>query len=606
MSQPARPNPFSLLLKASWEATSQERFKFYAFIFLFVLSYTIDLLVPWAIGYTIGVFVNQGLNQEAFNSAMYGIAAYMAIRLAHTFLHHYARYLQAQVAYSARMYTLNNIFGSLLKYPLNWQIESHSGDNLSKLNRSAGAIDSCIGTFVWQLIEGLVKVLFASVAIFALDFWVAVNVFTMGLVTIIIMILFNKRLTARFRDNNLFYNKIYRICIDYLFNVVTVKTLRLEPAARSYLKKQHDEGMRYTRKIAKYSELKWGTTAVGYGIVIGTSLLIYFHGRLGDSNEFDVQRVWVLIDYLNRIFQAIGSFTAYYGGIIEAATAYEDGATILERAKTIPDLPNAVTIKPDWQRIEIKDLHFQYKASETSRLRGLNFSFNRTDKIALVGPSGGGKSTLLKILGGLLVPDKVQVSSDSQSDLPIADVGMLSLLVPQEPEIFSENLRYNLTMGEPFSEEEIGYFAKLGRLEVVLDKLPAGMETDMAEKGLNISVGEKQRVAMIRGLLRARQKSILLLDEPTSSLDPKTEKEIFFSLLSHFKDRCIITACHRLNLVPLFDFIVFIRDGQVTETGNFTELLKAKGEFARAWDDYIKKTPREDLNDNTLLSDYGL
>ena len=98
---------------------------------------------------------------------------------------------------------------------------------------------------------------------------------------------------------------------------------------------------------------------------------------------------------------------------------------------------------------------------------------------------------------------------------------------------------------------------------------------------------------MVRGLLRARDRRILLLDEPTSSLDPKTEKEIFMGLLDHFKDRVIITACHRLNLVPLFDKVVFIRDGRVEETGSFNELLERGGPFSRAWEDYIKKIPKE-------------
>ena len=98
---------------------------------------------------------------------------------------------------------------------------------------------------------------------------------------------------------------------------------------------------------------------------------------------------------------------------------------------------------------------------------------------------------------------------------------------------------------------------------------------------------------MARGLLRAGQREIILLDEPTSSLDPKTEKEIFHSLLELYKERVIITACHRLNLVPLFDKIIFIRDGAVEESGSFSELMRKAGSFSRAWEDYIKKIHKE-------------
>ena len=582
------------LIKASWDATTGQRVRFWGFVSLYILAYTLELLSPWAIGHALGAFQQHGLTEAAFDQAMMGVWIYTALKLANILFHHMGRYVQATVAYSAHMETLNKIFGALLKFPLNWHIETHSGDNLSKLHRSVGAIDSCIGTYVWQVIEGVVKVFLATAAIFTLDFWVAINVLGMGLVTILIMVFFNKRLTALYRTNNIFGNKINRICIDYLFNVVTVKTLALEKAARKYLYTQREEGIEYARKISKFSELKWGTTAVGYCIVTSTSLAIFFHTQKASGLAFDIAKGYVLIDYLGKIFQAIGSFTAYYGGILEAATGYEDGASILSQSSKINATSRERVIKEDWQKLRISNLNFAYKNSEISRLQDLSIEIQRGDKIALVGPSGGGKSTLLKILAGLLVPTTCNVASDKQDNLAISDLGAISLLVPQEPEIFSETFRYNLTMGENFTEAQLQYYIRIGRLEAVLSKLPLGFETDLAEKGLNLSVGEKQRVAMVRGLLRVSEKDMLLLDEPTSSLDPKTEKEIFISLLEHFKERVIITACHRLNLVPLFDKIIFIRDGNVEETGTFTELLESGGSFARAWEDYIKKIPRDD------------
>lgn len=584
---------FTALTRAAWNSTVGERARFFSFILLFVVAYTLDLLVPWALGYSLGIIASKGITDESIRLASYGVLVHMGLRFLHTVLHHIARYIQTTVAYSARMYTLNKIFGSLLAYPLNWHVEQHSGDNLSKLHRSAGAIDSCIGTYVWQIIDGIVKVLFASIAIFTLDFWVAMNVLGMGVITVLIMIVFNKKLTARYRTNNIFYNKISRICVDYLFNVVTVKTLGLEPAAKGYLQNQRDEGLRYTKAISKYSELKWGTTAIGYCLVTGTSLLIYINGQQGLNQAFDIAKIYVLINYLDKIFQAIGSFTAYYGGLIEASTAYEDGDAIIQRAASLPQNEKRAVPK-NWKRIDITNLNFAYKNTEISRLRNLKIDIRRQDKVALVGPSGGGKSTLLKVIAGLLIPSTVDLSIDGDAAYNIADVGNISILVPQEPEIFSESFRYNITMGDEFTEDQINEIIMLGELKPVLEKLQQGFDTNLAEKGLNLSVGEKQRVAMARGLLRSAGRDILLLDEPTSSLDPRTEKQIFLSILRHFKNQAIITACHRLNLVPLFDRIIFIMDGSVVETGTFVELLQRGGHFAQAWADYIKKMPKEE------------
>jgi ATP-binding cassette, subfamily B, bacterial len=594
-------SPVSKLTRASWEATKSERVRFYIFVAFFIIAYTIELIIPWTLGYIIGAFSAHGFTDEAFAKAEYGILLFTLLRLVNLGFHHVGRYLQSSVAFAAKMHTMSQVFAALLRFPLNWHVENHSGDNLSKLYRSVGAVDSCIGTYVWQVIEGLVKVVLASIAIFTLDFWVAINVFAMGFITVLVMILFNRRLTESYRINNVFGNKLNRICIDYLFNVVTVKTLGLEKAANSYLTGAQPEGATMNRRISRYCELKWGTTAVGFCLVTGSSLWIFFNGQQVSDVTFETAKVYVLIDYLNKIFQAIGSFTAYYGGILEAATGYEDGAEILENAEKVAIPQKTNNFPSNWQKIKIDNLNFAYKNNEMSRLQDMKISIERGDKIALVGPSGGGKSTLLKIIAGLLVPSSGEVtvysSANTQANINFTDLGALSILVPQEPEIFSESLVYNLTMGEPISLETISYFAKIGKLETLLGKLPLGYNENIAEKGQNLSVGEKQRVAMVRGLLRASDREIILLDEPTSSLDPKTEKEIFISILNHYKERIIITACHRLNLVPLFDKIVFIRDGQVVELGSFSELLQKKGAFFAAWEDYIKRVPREDAEE---------
>jgi ATP-binding cassette, subfamily B, bacterial len=583
------PNAGALkaLVRACWDATHDERGRFYLFVGLFVLSNLLDLGVPWAIGYTLEIFVTHGFTETAYTLSLWGVLAYLVLRLSHTACHHFARYYQTTTAYSARMNSLHRIFSAFMKFPLNWHVRTHSGENLSKLHRSAGAVDSTIGTFVWQVIEGSVKIVFASGAIFFLDVYVAINVAVICAITIYTMIHFNTRLTHAIRNNNSFVNKVNRICVDYLFHIVTVKTLGLERSATDYLGNQKKEGLSYSRKISRYSELKWGTTATGSGLVIGTSLFIYFYGHRGV--QFEIAEVYVLLDYLNRIFHAVGSFTAYYGGIIEASIAYEDGRHLIDEADRYEREKVAFDVDHTWQVLSARNLTFSYNVGDRPGLRDLSIDIFRGEKIALVGPSGGGKSTFLKVLGGLLSPQTYSLYTDVQPDIPISQINQISLLVPQEPEVFSESLYYNLTMGEWFDPAEISRFISLCKLSHVIEKLSEGIETYLAENGLNLSVGEKQRVALARGLLRAGQREILLLDEPTSSLDPKTEKEIFYGLLSHFKERTIITACHRLNLVPLFDKVIYVANGKVEEVGTFQELIDAREGFFRAWDDYERK-----------------
>jgi ABC-type multidrug transport system fused ATPase/permease subunit len=210
----------------------------------------------------------------------------------------------------------------------------------------------------------------------------------------------------------------------------------------------------------------------------------------------------------------------------------------------------------------------------------------RGEKIALVGPSGGGKSTLLKVLSGMLAAQSGNVLASDGKTYSLDDVADISILIPQEPEVFSESVRYNLSFNEEFPQFELQRALEICRIDHLLEKLSHGWDSTLEEAGLNISGGERQRLALARGVLRVPGKDILLLDEPTSSLDPLTEKQIFGNILHEFRNLTVVTACHRLALVPMFDTVVYIRDGRVEEVGSFPELRAAGKGFSAAWADY--------------------
>jgi ABC-type multidrug transport system fused ATPase/permease subunit len=152
-------------------------------------------------------------------------------------------------------------------------------------------------------------------------------------------------------------------------------------------------------------------------------------------------------------------------------------------------------------------------------------------------------------------------------------------------------------MGEEFSSKELAFFISLCKLDNLVAKLSRGVDTSLAEKGLNLSVGERQRLSLARGLIRAKKREIILLDEPTSSLDPKTEKEIYLGMLYHFADRTIISSCHRLNLIPLFDKIIVMSNSQVLEVGSYAELIDSKRHFYRMWQDYERNIKEESTSE---------
>ena len=581
------------LAKASWESTAGSRLRLACFVLLYVLAYSIDLLVPWAIGWILGVFVKEGVTEHAIQESMRWIVLYVGLKMAYAAAHHFGRYYQGTTAYGARFKKLEEVFTALVSFPLKWHVGHHTGENLSKLHRSVGAIESVVSNYIWQIIDGFMKFFAASLLLFVLDVEVAIAVLVMGFVTVMVMILFNARLTRNIRRNNRFYDRLNRTCVDYLSNIITVKTLHLEQPALTYLTSQRDEGFRLSRKIWKYQELKWGTIAVGYSLVMGTSLFLYFGNQRALGTAFDVAQVYVLLNYLDRIFAAIGSFTGYYGGIIEAATAYDDASSVLNDSQLIAPPSLSGNWNSQWQTLHLSNVSFTY-GSSVSNLKDLSISLRRGEKIALVGPSGGGKSTLLKVLAGMLAPQEGTATTDGGTQVTFDDIARVSILVPQEPEIFSETVRYNIKFDQNFSKEQMQKAVEICRIDHLLEKLPGGWDSYLEEAGLNISVGERQRLALARGILRVPGNDILLLDEPTSSLDPLTEKQIFAGILHEFRDLCVITACHRLALVPLFDTIVYVKDGRIEEVGSFPELRTAGRGFAAAWADYERTVVSRD------------
>jgi ATP-binding cassette subfamily B protein len=574
------------LISGAWEATAGIRGQVFAFIFLFILAYSLDLLTPWALGYMLGVLVTQGATPEAIYSAHLALGGYILLRLGYYACHHVARYLQQTASFTAKMNVMESLFGTILSFPLSWQVKQHSGEKISRLYRGSGAVDATIGTYIWQFIEGFTKLIFATTAIFLLDFWIALTVVGMGFVTILLIVFFNKRLVSAIRRSNHFFDRLNRILVDYMSHIITVKSFGLEDQGRKYIADKKIDGYRLNRRIVRYGEMKWASVGVGYTIVIGISLFLYFDRHPALSQAFDVAQIYVLLNYLDRIFQAVGSFTAYYSGVLESATAYEDSATFITEARErIVVKPTALDLS-NWKKIEFKNIFYSYGEHTIDPLDIPNLELLKGQKIALVGPSGGGKSTFLKSLAGVLLPEKGELIVDGKEPRSIVDIFSNVLILPQEPEIFSETMRFNMSVGTEYSLDDLDFYAKLCKLENVLEKLPERWDAMLAENGLNLSLGERQRVAVARGLLRAGKKEILLLDEPTSSLDPFNEKELFNNLLKHFADRTIITACHRLAIVPLFDKIIWLQNGRIIEQGSFEELINKRGHFYFSWERY--------------------
>jgi ABC-type multidrug transport system fused ATPase/permease subunit len=253
--------------------------------------------------------------------------------------------------------------------------------------------------------------------------------------------------------------------------------------------------------------------------------------------------------------------------------------------------PEGAALPPAWKELAIRDLSFTYPAKadrETATLADIKLTLRHGEKVALLGGSGGGKSTLLSLLRALHTPQHADVAVDGNK-AGFDALSQLTTLIPQDPEIFENTIRFNVSFGLDVPDTDVFRALKLAEFLPVLEQLPKGLDTDIREKGVNLSVGQKQRLALSRGLFAAEQSDIILLDEPTSSVDLPTEEKIFNSVFAHFKDKTIVATLHRLHLLPKFDRIIYLDRGRIISDMPAAEALAKPGPIYDLYRAYQQK-----------------
>ncbi len=578
-------NPYFSLIRTVWHYGKPWRRSIIGYYLAFVFAQAFLSLSPYALGRTIDVL--QNFEPHKVNQVIFWLSVGVFVQLLFWSLHGPARVIERKVALKIQQAFRLNIYEQLTHLPLKWHQNHHSGNVISRVNRSSAALYRFAES---QFIYSETIIRFLTSVCFLL--WISVPIGLISLATslfiMLTVILYDRKLIPLYDAQNEIENHVGAVLFDYISNMTTVLTLRLGELTHNNLFQRLKSIWPFFKKDTVLNETKWFTVDMLLTIVQASILIGYIMHSLHGTGAIKIGIVVMIFRYQWELGSVFRDLSLHYSDLVRADTDVKGIQPILNDIERLAHLPQGAAIASQWHTIDIEELSFHH-ASGIERgqiFNQLNFTIKRGEKIALIGSSGGGKSTLLNLLCGLYTPSNVHLKIDGVSFNSLEPLQAITTLIPQDPEIFENTITFNVTMDLPTNAVEINNAVKLAGFSNVLATLPDGLDTDIREKGLNLSVGQKQRLALARGLFAARFSSLILMDEPTSSVDLATEQEILSGVIHTFPEAAMIVSLHRLHLLPKFDRIIMLSNGQIVANGTTTDLLNNSGPVRDLWESY--------------------
>ena len=376
-------------------------------------------------------------------------------------------------------------------------------------------------------------------------------------------------------------NKAIGRAVDSLLNYETVK----------YFGAEEREARRYDEAVGAFTRASVRNEVSLAWLNIGQSLItnIMMAGAMGftvwgwSKGRFTPGDVVLVNALLMQLFRPLDMLGWVYRSIRQGLIDMEMMFGLLDTNQEIVDAPGAAPLVVTRGAVRFDDVHFQYEEGREI-LKGVSFEVPPGTSLAIVGPSGAGKSTLARLMYRFYDPSGGAILIDGQ---PIASVTQASLrsaigIVPQDTVLFNDTIAYNIAYGrEGASQVEVAGAAGGAAIDGLIASLPNGYQSMVGERGLKLSGGEKQRVAIARTLLK--NPPILILDEATSALDSRTEEAIQATLQGAMRDRTTIVIAHRLSTIAEADRIIVLDEGRVAESGTHAALLAKNGLYADLW-----------------------
>src|SRR5438067_2678054 len=561
-----------------WRHAEGRRHKVVLFVILLVLAQIVRLTIPWFFGEAVNALQAHGMEgiTRARNDLLLMLAA---VGVAWT-MHGPARILERFTALVVRERFADALHVKALALPVRWHEQHHSGDTLHRMTRATTSLASFAQSqFIY--LQNTVSIVGPIAALFlispatgaaALAGYAAIGYFVVRIDAFMVLLV---------REENRADRRYNSALVDCLGNIATVLTLRLQEPMRRLLRSRLVEVFAPLRRNIVFNEVKWGgIDLLNSGMRTGL-VALYAWLDFRQRGTISVGTAVVVHQYSQQVGNVVAAMALHWNDLVRQKTEVAD----VEPIFASPERPLDTSSLPEDRRaIRVERVrHVHPAALGGPALDDVSLELRRGQRIALIGESGAGKSSLLRVLAGLVDPEHVSITVDGTPHPHVKHLGAVSLLLPQDPAVFESSVLENVTMGLQYRQADVDRACELAGFTSVIAQLPQGIDTLISERGLNLSGGQKQRLALARGLLAAKHVGLVLLDEATSSVDASTEAEIYDRVMAAFAGACIVSSVHRLHLLRRFDTVVVMDGGRIIDSAPPAEVRPRRPElFAHA------------------------